>query len=93
MGTPPQEITLIFDTGSDWMTIESHTCGNCNGENFDYEASETFEFTGNGKSVREYGSATLKGMEAKDRVCLINQPSTNEYKVCLPKFEWFLISH
>ena len=74
------------------MTIESSTCGNCKGVNFNYEASETFEFVGSGRSKREYGSAVLEGLEAKDRVCLV-QKTSGELEVCLPKFEWFLISH
>ena len=31
VGTPAQEVSLIFDTGSDWITIESNTCENCLG--------------------------------------------------------------
>ena len=82
---------LIFDTGSDWMTVESHSCSNCKGENFNYEASETFKFSGAGRSKREYGSAVLEGIEAKDRVCLV-QKQSGSHEICLPSFEFFLIS-
>ena len=78
VGTPPQEVTLIFDTGSDWMTVESASCGNCHGINFDSDSSETFKLVGDSASLREYGSATLKGIEVKDKVCLLKDKVTNK---------------
>ena len=78
VGTPPQEVTLIFDTGSDWMTVESASCGNCHGMNFDSDSSETFKLVGDSASLREYGSATLKGIEVKDKVCLLKDKVTNK---------------
>ena len=91
VGTPAQEITLIFDTGSDWITIESASCHNCLGRNFRQEDSSTFEYAAEGQSKREYGSATLSGIEAKDKVCLRDETQGAD-RVCLEKFEWFLIS-
>ena len=93
VGTPPQEVSLIFDTGSDWMTVESASCENCRGLNFDTDASSSFSFVGDTTSMREYGSAALKGIEVSDKVCLLKDEQRNTGDVCLKNFEWFLITH
>ena len=93
IGTPPQEVSLIFDTGSDWLTVESSSCGNCHGVNFDQDASNTFKFVGEDTSQREYGSATLKGIEVQDKVCLLKNDNSDIGSVCLESFIWFMIKH
>lgn len=43
MGSAYEEIIVIPDTGSSWLIVEGHTCSNCEGNDFDYSASTTFE--------------------------------------------------
>ena len=69
---------VIFDTGSDWVVVESSKCTNCEEtvgpdgisrhDGFDINGSELVT---NITSERIYGSAQLKGLEYKDRVCLL----------------------
>ena len=83
MGTPAQEVALILDTGSDWITIESSFCSNCYGKNFNQELSSTFSYAADDYSLREYGSATLDGIEAKDKVCLFKEHYNGD-RMCVP---------
>lgn len=79
------ELNVVYDTGSDWLVVESKTCDNCEGDTYDEAKSK-----GNPKKIsaeqseRNYGSASLKGHEYTDRVC-INLNS------CLEVFEFFMI--
>lgn len=34
-GTAHTELMLVFDTGSDWLVVESVDCYNCEGDGFD----------------------------------------------------------
>lgn len=80
-----QEMQVVYDTGSDWLVLESNSCESCPGsDRFDHTASPMFSPLGNGVSTREYGSATLYGTEVNDTVCL--------GPLCEPGFEWFLIT-
>ena len=67
-----QELQIVFDTGSDWLVIESINCSNCEGENFDVDASKTFKARMQNIEQKKYGSATLDGAIAKDKVCLLD---------------------
>ena len=75
---------VVYDTGSDWLVIESHTCSNCEGDKYDPRKS-----TGKPKQIskemseRNYGSASLKGHEWTDKVCLT-------LSTCVPEFEFFM---
>jgi hypothetical protein len=35
IGTPPQEVTLIYDTGSEFLAVESAYCATCTNTGFD----------------------------------------------------------
>ena len=34
VGSPPQRMRLIADTGSEWMWVQTDLCHRCSGENF-----------------------------------------------------------
>lgn len=85
---------VVYDTGSDWLTIEGAECRVCGGNLFDHHKSDSFRFLETTQSTKlEYGSAMLKGLRASDRVCLpaSNDLNGTEEGVCLPNFEFFLI--
>ena len=74
-------IDVVFDTGSDWLVIESHLCDTCEGNTYD---TSTSTLVGNKISERTYGSATLKGVEHHDTVCTL-------LSACVYEFEYFAI--
>ena len=39
IGSQGQKMEVVYDTGSDWLTIESSDCQNCGGDMYKYEDS------------------------------------------------------
>ena len=76
-------MNVIYDTGSDWLAVESSTCTTCEGIKFD-GSKGTKTSISNVPSTRDYGSASLTGFTYKDRVCVFNTDCVND-------FEYFLI--
>lgn len=85
MGSRLQEMNVVYDTGSDWLVIKADDCSNCVGNLYNYENSDSFKRATKIESERNYGSASLKGYESYDRVCL------RDTENCVDKFRWFLI--
>jgi len=73
---------VVYDTGSDWLTIEGSNCTSCQGDKFD--AAVSGARTSDTAVSRLYGSVQLIGHTWKDRVCLAE---TN----CITDFEFYLI--
>lgn len=42
VGTPGQEMTVVYDTGSDWLVIEAHICSTCLENTYDHMLSTTY---------------------------------------------------
>ena len=79
------ELDVVYDTGSDWLVIESKTCPTCEGDKYDLDNSAGNPEKVNPKMTdRNYGSASLSGYEYTDKVCV-------NLNLCLDKFEFFLI--
>ena len=81
-----QVFDVVYDTGSDWLVIESEACTSCSNARFrfDHTKSKDFKVSTSNVSDRNYGSANLKGFEVKDTVCVADQ-------LCQKDFGWFLI--
>ena len=76
---------MVFDTGSDWIVLQSTECSDCLGaKGFDKEKSATFQQLPGPETQLEYGSAALKGFAVEDEVCIGS--------LCLPKMEWFYVT-
>jgi hypothetical protein len=43
MGSQKQRLDIVFDTGSDWLVLESKTCTNCVSTLYNSDASTTFK--------------------------------------------------
>lgn len=74
---------VVFDTGSDWLVVESGMCKTCLGNKFYHKGSSTHNFVDKDYNEHLYGSAQLYGYDVKDTVGL----TENGYKI--KKFEWF----
>ena len=82
-------MSVIYDTGSSWLTLETDFCTNCIPHVYNTTESTTYNRTTNSISNQSYGSAFLEGYEATDSV------SVNEAvvpKVRLSSFGFFAIS-
>ena len=95
-GPEAQSLEVVYDTGSDWLTVEGSNCSECKGNTYKYTDSDSFEFLESEQSVElEYGSALLKGLRAQDRICIADE-STFDLAIwegaCHPTFEFFMVS-
>ena len=66
LGSQSQPMDVIFDNGSDWLTIQSKECQNCQGNRFDPERSSTGKRISEQESLRVYGQAQMRGYEFTD---------------------------
>mmetsp|Transcript_40807 Transcript_40807/g.29447 ORF Transcript_40807/g.29447 Transcript_40807/m.29447 type:complete len:220 (+) Transcript_40807:50-709(+) len=86
MGSESEEIQVVYDTGSDWLTVESANCRSCFGDNFDQSASSSW--TPHSEPIIEefeYLSGAIEGITGSDKVCLSDGDN------CADDFEFFLI--
>ena len=51
LGTDQQEMNMVWDTGSDWLTVEGKYCRACEGNTYWNDASTNFEFLESEQSV------------------------------------------
>ena len=70
IGTPYQLVQLVYDTGSDWLVVEAKNCGNCLNHTYNEGLSSSHTRVDGDYIEHVYGSATLHGYDAKDRVSL-----------------------
>jgi hypothetical protein len=70
VGSPAQLMKVVYDTGSDWLVIETKECKNCLSNKYDPKLSSTHSRVDNDYVEHIYGSAHLYGYDAKDDVYL-----------------------
>ena len=56
VGESDMEMKVIFDTGSDWLLIESRDCENCMGSKYDPNTSSYYSEVDIRTKIIEYGS-------------------------------------
>ena len=77
VGTPEQQFTVIFDTGSSNLWVPSSTCSSC-GSHAKYDNSESSTYKSNGTDFEiRYGSGSVKGFLSEDTVTLGTLPVPN----------------
>ena len=86
MGDSDQEQKVVFDTSSDWLTIESSACFTCEGNYYDYNTSNSYSTITVTPVDRYYGYSHLRGIEAQDKVCLTS------FSNCINPFTFFMIT-
>ena len=69
-GSPvSQKATVVFDTGSNWLTVTSDLCKKCTTHAYKTKMSETAVSTDEIIS-QKYGSADLSGFIFNDTICM-----------------------
>uniref|UniRef100_A0A0N4ZXR8 Peptidase A1 domain-containing protein n=1 Tax=Parastrongyloides trichosuri TaxID=131310 RepID=A0A0N4ZXR8_PARTI len=82
IGTPGQNFTVIFDTGSSNLWIPSKKCPIYNiacllHHKYDSSASTTYTNDGRTMSI-QYGTGSMKGFISKDKVCVSDLCADNQ---------------
>ncbi|DAZ92745.1 TPA: hypothetical protein N0F65_003482 [Lagenidium giganteum] len=73
IGSPPQEVSVCFDTGSSDLWVPGAKCSNCAGNGrFDSTASKTFVQGANSDFTVQYGSGGVAGQFGQDSVHVAN---------------------
>uniref|UniRef100_A0A8C3EI30 Uncharacterized protein n=1 Tax=Corvus moneduloides TaxID=1196302 RepID=A0A8C3EI30_CORMO len=80
IGTPPQDFTVVFDTGSSDLWVPSVSCTSlaCQTHRvFDPSQSSTYKSTGLSLSIR-YGTGEMEGIVGSDTVTVASLVDTNQ---------------
>lgn len=90
VGTPLQDggsNQFVYDTGSGFLTITTTGCTDCSSIAYNPSLSSTVGTSSYTETQLIYGSATLNGQMASDKVCTVsNAPTT-----CVTDFSFFEI--
>ncbi|XP_059572992.1 embryonic pepsinogen-like [Alligator mississippiensis] len=80
IGTPPQEFSVVFDTGSSNLWLPSTNCKSAacqNHRRFDPSKSSTYHGTGTSISI-QYGTGSMAGVVGYDTVLVSSFSNTNQ---------------
>ncbi|XP_009947495.1 PREDICTED: embryonic pepsinogen-like [Leptosomus discolor] len=80
IGTPPQDFTVVFDTGSSNLWVPSISCTSLacqNHQMFNPSQSSTYKSTGQNLSIH-YGTGDMEGIVGSDTVTVASLVDTNQ---------------
>lgn len=76
MGSRDELLTVIYDTGSDWLALDTDFCSTCIQPVFNTSQSATYANESDSIINQQYGSADLYAVSASDSISVDNTPST-----------------
>lgn len=91
--TYQEEATVVFDTGSNWLTVTSDLCPGCTSQKYSTVKQKKYKaITENEPIEQRYGSADLTGVRYLDTVCLHSQNGgKNISGSCIDDFDFMAI--
>jgi len=84
MGSEGKVLDVIYDTGSDWLVLDTDFCDNCHDPVYDTRSSTDYRRVSRDLMSQEYGSASILGYNATDSIS-VNDAS-------LEDFPWFALT-
>ena len=68
MGSQEKVLDVIYETGSDWLVLDTDFCENCHDPVYDTTSSSDYRKVSNSLMSQEYGSASILGYNATDSI-------------------------
>lgn len=89
-----QKATVVYDTGSNWLTVTSDLCENCTSQKYTTSEQLKHNATTNGQEIEQkYGSADLTGIHYIDSICLDKKPrDSKDTTGCIHEFDFMAIT-
>jgi hypothetical protein len=92
MGSKRELLDVIYDTGSDWLVLDTDFCTDCHDPVFHTRKSSTYEVVDGYLMSQEYGSASVKGYNATDYIS-VTEPSkwSGKSRCSIEEFPFFAL--
>lgn len=89
-----EEATVVFDTGSNWLTVTSDLCSSCTSQKYNTVKQKKYNAATDNEPIEQrYGSADLSGVRYIDTVCLHSQNGgKNLTGSCIDDFDFMAIT-
>ena len=92
MGSKRQRLDVIYDTGSDWLVLDTDFCRDCHDPVFHTRKSSTYEVVDGYLMSQEYGSASVTGYNSTDYISVVEPNWSNGRSSCaLKEFPFFAL--
>ena len=88
MGDNMKKMDVVWDTGSEWLIVNSSDCFTCTTPGYDTSSSSVFKILPGTYGERAYGTAYTLGDQAIDSVCITSLATS-----CIKTFKWFLVNN
>jgi len=85
MGSSQKILDVIYDTGSDWLVVDTDFSSNCHDPVYNTRSSTDYRRVSRSKMYQEYGSASIEGYNVTDSISV----GGGTY---LPDFPWFALT-
>lgn len=70
MGSENEQLTVIYDTGSDWLALDTDFCKTCIQPVYNTSSSTTYQNVSDTVINQAYGSANLYALNGTDQISL-----------------------